>query len=178
MTTINPNRTLPRRGVLALLLAAVCATDANAAPDPGGPPGGPPGPPPAPSAEALATVPSLTTEQQVQLHKLLVERRDALETIAKRSRDLMDAQREKDRVEHERIDDANSERVRKLLGDDGFRQYAQWQLARRGPGPGRGGPHGGPEDGPGRGGDRGPDPRGEHPGADGETPQRSAARAD
>jgi len=181
MNPINPNRILPKRGVLALLLAAVCAADLNAAPGPGGPPAGPPEPPPAPSAEELATVPSLTTDQQVQLHKLLLERRDAHEAIGKRTRDLMEAQREKDRVEHERIDEQNTDRVRKLLGDEGFRQYAQWQLAHRGPGPrgGRGGPHAGPDDGPDGGpGDRGPGDRAGRPGPDEENAPRAPARAD
>jgi hypothetical protein len=186
MKTINPNQRLPKRRVLALLLAAACVADVNAAPGQGGHPGGPPGPPPAPSAEQLATVPSLTADQQVQLHKLLLERRDAHQAIAKRSRDLMETQRDKDRVEHERIDDANSERVRKLLGEDGFRQYAQWQLSHRGPGPhaGHGGPHGeagdGPDDEPGdRGpGERGPGDRGGRPGSDDNTPSHPPARTE
>ena len=135
MSTTNPNRNLPRRGALALLLASACAVEAQAAP----PPHEPPGPPPTPSMEELATVPALSTEQQVQLHKILAERRDAHEAIAKRSRGLLDAQRDKDRGEHERIDEQSSERVRKLLGEEGFRHYAEWQLAHRGRG--RGGPH-------------------------------------
>ncbi|MEO7430937.1 MAG: hypothetical protein ABIR62_02710 [Dokdonella sp.] len=186
MSSIQPNRTLPTRQLLALLLSLACAAVANAAPGPGGPRGGPPGPPPAPSAEELATIPSLTSEQQVQLHTLLLERRDAHAAVAKRTRDLMDAQRDKDRTEHERIDEQNSGRVRKLLGDEGFRQYAQWQLDHRGRGAhgGRGGPHGGRDDGPDDGHNgRGPDDRGvgdraTRPEPGDATPPHPPARAD
>jgi hypothetical protein len=155
MSAINPNRTLPKRGVLALLLASVCSVDAQAGP----PPPGPHGPPPAPSAEELATVPSLSAEQQIQLHKILAERRDAHEAIEKHSRDVLDAQRDKDRAEHERIDEQSSDHVRKLLGEDGFRRYAEWQLAHRGPA--RGGP---PRPGDARPGER-PGPNGRAQGA-------------
>jgi hypothetical protein len=134
MSAINPNETMRKRGALALLLATVCAADAQAGAAPHGPPGppAPPGPSPTPSAEELATVPSLSSEQQVQLHRILVERRDAHETIAKRSRALLEAQRDKDRAEHERIDEQTSERARKLLGDEGFRHYAEWARGHRG----------------------------------------------
>ncbi|MEO6690256.1 MAG: hypothetical protein ABIS07_01255 [Dokdonella sp.] len=165
MSAINPNLNLPRRGALALLLAAACAVDAHAAPGPHGPPG----PPPAPSAEELATLPSLSGEQQVQLHKILIERRDAHEAVARRSRDAFDAQREKDRAEHERIDAQSTDRVRTLLGEDGFRRYAKWQQAHRGPGRGRGGQGEGPRDHP----DGGPDDR---PPPDSRLPQPGAAR--
>ncbi|MEO7325843.1 MAG: hypothetical protein ABIW82_13545 [Dokdonella sp.] len=136
MSAINPNLNLPRRGALALLLAAGCAADVHAAPRPNGPPA----PPPTPSAEELATIPSLSAEQQVQLHRILIERRDAHEAVARRTRDTLDAQREKDRAEHERIDDQSADRMRKLLGEDGFRLYADWQQSHRGRGEDRGGP--------------------------------------
>lgn len=138
MSAINPNLNLPRRGALALLIAATCAVDVQAGP---GGPHGPPDPPP-PSAEELATVPSLSVEQQIQLHKILIERRDAQDAVAKRTRDALDAQREKDRAEYERIDDQSTDRMRKLLGEDGFRHYAEWQQSH----PSRGHDRGGPED--------------------------------
>ena len=138
MSAINPPLNLPRGGALALLIAATCAVDAHAAPGPHGPPG-PPGPPP-PTVEELATVPSLSGEQQVQLHKILIERRDAQEAVARRTREAFDAQREKDRAEHERIDEQTADRMRKLLGEDGFRRYAEWLPAHRGRGHFRRGP--------------------------------------
>ena len=172
MSTLNPNLNLPKRGALALLLAVACAVDVHAAPGPHGPPG-PPGPPPTPSAEELATIPSLSVEQQVQLHKILSERRDAQEAVAKRTRDVLDAQHEKDRAEHERIDEQGSERIRKLLGEEGFRHYAEWQQAHRGPGrdgPGHGGP--GPNEGPRGNADVGPDDR-PSPGERSSPPERT-----
>lgn len=147
-----------KRTALVLLLAASCATIAHArfAPPPG---------PPTPSAEMLATIPSLTTAQQIELRKILIERRDAHDAASTRSHDAFEVQRKKDRAEHERIDDQSSERVRKLLGDDGFRRYAQWQLSHRGPGPDH-------ADDPGRGDARGArDGRpGGRPGPDGRPP--------
>jgi hypothetical protein len=162
-TLSSPMRALPLRALLAALLLAGAAT---ASAEPG--PHGPPGPPPAPSAEELATVPSLSTTQQVELRKILVERRNAHEAVESKTRDLMEAQRSKDRSDHERIDEQSSERVRKLLGDDGFKSYAEWQLAHRGPpgrgdGPGMRGP-GGPGGPGGRGMERGGKP-GERPDA-------------
>ena len=73
-----------------------------------------------PSAEALATVPNLTTAQQIEVRKILVERRDAHEAAAAKSRAERDALAKKDRAEHERIDDQSTDRLRKLLGDDGY----------------------------------------------------------
>jgi hypothetical protein len=128
MSTTHSNLNLRRCSALTLVLFCLCAVETQAAP--------PHGPPPIPSMEELATLPALSAEQQAQLHRILVERRDAHEVLAKRSRDLLDAQRDKDRNEHERIDEQGSERVRKLLGEEGFRRYAEWQLAHRGPGRG------------------------------------------
>jgi len=131
--TIRPSH-FPSRTALAVLLAASCIAVAHAQ-------FAPPGPP-APSAEMLATIPSLTAAQQIELRKILIERRDAHDAANRRSHDAFEAQRSKDRAEHERIDDQSSERVRRLLGDDGFRSYAEWQLSHRGPGPGRDDGHG------------------------------------
>lgn len=93
--------------------------------------GGPPHGPGAPSPEALATIPGLTAAQQAEVRKILVERRDAHEAVATKSRAEHDAAAKKDRSEHERIDEQSAERLRKLLGDDGFRAFAQWQLEHR-----------------------------------------------
>lgn len=147
----------PPRRTLAFALAAAClaaSSFADAAPPmPPGPPG-----PPLPSAEELATIPTLSTQQQVELRKILLERRDALDAAREKSRDAMDAQRKRDRADFERIEEQSSERLRKLLGDEGFRRYAEWQLAQRGPhefgdahrGEGPRGPHReGPGEGPG-----------------------------
>jgi|GEM_PF-1017998 len=159
----QPNRSRPLRAVLAAALFGGLVANAVAEP-PGG--HGPPGPPPVPSAEALATIPALSPAQQIELRKILLERRDAHEALHDKSRAAMEAQMSKDRAEHERIDEQGSERLRKLLGEDGFRSYAQWELGHR-PGPGRG-----DEAGP-----RGPRPGG--PGGRGEgMPPRPAADAD
>jgi len=151
-TMIKTHRQPPR--VLAFSLAAAClAASTFAAAMPPGPPG-PPGPP-LPSAEELATIPTLSTQQQIELRKILLERRDALDATRDKTREAMEAQRKRERADVERIDEQSSERLRKLLGDDGFRRYAEWQLGQRGPhgfdgprrdddqrGPGRGGPGG------------------------------------
>ncbi|HEY0230843.1 MAG TPA: hypothetical protein VGC55_06310 [Dokdonella sp.] len=160
MSTMIKIHRLPPR-VLAFSLAAAClaaGTLAVAAPPM------PPGPhgPPLPSAEELATIPSLSTQQQVELRKILLDRRDALDATHEKTHDAMEAQRKRERADVERIDEQSSERLRKLLGDDGFRRYAEWQLGQRGPrgmdgphhdddprGPHRGGPDGRPDARPG-----------------------------
>jgi hypothetical protein len=115
-------------------LAVLLAAGASAQPMPPGPPG-PQGVPP---AEALATVPDLSASQQAEVRKVLIQRRDAQEATHARLRAEFDALRMKERNEHERIDEQSSEQLRKLLGDDGYRKFAGWDLAHRGP------PHGGP----------------------------------
>jgi hypothetical protein len=129
-TMMKIHRQPPR--VLAFSLAAAClaaSTFATAMPP------GPPGPPaaPLPSAEELATIPSLSTQQQIELRKVLLERRDALDATREKTHETMEAQRKRERADVERIDEQSSERLRKLLGDDGFRRYAEWQLGQRGP---------------------------------------------
>lgn len=83
-----------------------------------------------PSAEMLAVVPDLTVAQQQEIRRIAIEQRDA-----------MDALRQKTRTEHDAIDDRADARLRKLLGDDGFRKFAEWKFSR---GHGRPGGRGGP----------------------------------
>lgn len=81
---------------------------------------------PIPSAEMLATIPGLSTAQQQEMRRIAIEQRDAHEAL-----------RIKERAEHERIDERSDERIRKLLGEEGFRKYAEWKQTRmRGPHPG------------------------------------------
>jgi hypothetical protein len=120
-------------------------------------PFGPHHPPGPPSPEALATIPNLTPAQQIELRRILLDERDAHEAIASKARAEREARAKKDRGEHERVDEQGAERLRKLLGDDGFRQFAEWQFAHRG------GPGHAPGEGPGPDANR----RGAHrPGAD------------
>lgn len=84
-----------------------------------------------PSAEQLATIPSLSSAQQVELHKVLVERRDAMESAREKSRAAWQAQREHNRAERARIDQDYSARMRQALGDEGFASFAQWQSEQR-----------------------------------------------
>jgi hypothetical protein len=148
------------------LLAALFAAGASAQPMP--PPPGAPGVPP---AEELATVPDLTAAQQIELRKILIQRRDAQEAAGAKLRAEFDALRAKERSEHERIDEQSSEQLRKLLGDDGYRKFAAWDLAHRGPpGPGVGPhppmpPHDGRRGGPDKA-DSAPPPPGAGPGRD------------
>jgi hypothetical protein len=137
--------------ILAALLLGSIATVAGAQMGPG-----PRHPPAPPSPEALATIPNLSAAQQTDLRRILIETRDAHEAAASRSRSEHEALAKKDRAEHERIEEQGAERLRKLLGDDGFKQFAEWQMAHRPPGrrhdagPGAGPGPGGPRLGPGR----------------------------
>lgn len=106
---------------LAALLTTMLAASAGALAMP--PPDG------VPSAQAVATLPDLSATQQDELRKILHERRDALEAARDKSRAAREAQMRKDRAEFERIDEQSDARIRKLLGDDGFRRYAEWSLA-------------------------------------------------
>jgi hypothetical protein len=132
---------MKRHVQLILLAASFCATSAFGQQPPPMPPG-PPGDG-VPPAEVLATAPGLTAAQQAEVRRILIQRRDADEAARDRTRAQMEALRKQDRTEHERIDTQASDQLRKLLGDDGYRRFAEWNLAHRGPpgGPGAG-PHG------------------------------------
>jgi hypothetical protein len=92
---------------------------------------------PVPSALDVAAIPGLSADQQAGVRKILLQRRDALETLITRQRADFDALRQKERNERERIDDTAAVSLRKLLGDDGMRKFAEWHGAQHG-GHGRG----------------------------------------
>jgi hypothetical protein len=139
---------MTRTLLLAVLLAAGAA---EAQPVLHGPPGPPPplAPPGVPSPEALATVPDLDAAKQAEVRKLLIQRRDAHEALGAKEDAEREAMKTRYRAEHERIDDDSGARLRKLLGDEGYRALAAWLagphrfMEFRGPGPDRlrGGPH-------------------------------------
>jgi hypothetical protein len=122
------------RNTLLTLLLGAGAAQAQPMPPPGGPHGGP-SPHGAPSPEALATVPGLDAAQQVEVRRILLERRDAHDGLrAKEDAERM-ALQTRYRAEHEKIDDDASARLRKLLGDEGYRNLAAWLAPdRHGPG--------------------------------------------
>ncbi|HEX5122875.1 MAG TPA: hypothetical protein VFV97_06480 [Rhodanobacteraceae bacterium] len=135
------------RPLLITLLLAAGAAEAQQMPP------GPPGPPPhpqggAPSPEALASIPDLDAAKQIEVRKILIQRRDAHDALRAKEDAEREAARTRYRAEHERIDDESSARLRKLLGDDGYRTLSAWLVSPRGgmrpggPGPDR--PRGGP----------------------------------
>lgn len=135
---MNPIRLLPLAFVAASALVAAQ-------------PFGPPDAGRVPSPEALATLPGLSTAQQTELRRILLERRDQLEAVMDKARTEMQAQHKRLRTERERIDEQTAEKLRKALGEDGYRAYAEWRRATHGQrGPGAGRPHG--PGGEGRGG--------------------------
>ncbi|HVT33745.1 MAG TPA: hypothetical protein VHE32_13935 [Rhodanobacteraceae bacterium] len=124
------------RPLLVTLLLAAGAAEAQSAP---------PGPPPppregTPSPEALATVPDLDAAKQTEVRHILLQRRDAHDALRAKEEAERDAARARYRAEHERIDDDSSAKLRKLLGEDGYRALAQWLVAPHGMGPGGMGP--------------------------------------
>ena len=134
----------------AALFAAFAAVDAGAQM-------GPPGPPPGghvPSAEMLATS-DLTPAQQADVRRILLQQRDAFDAAASKVHAQMEALHKQMRDEHERIDAQTSDQLRKALGDDAYKKYAEWAMRHEhgpmeGPhGPGMHGPHGPHGDGPG-----------------------------
>lgn len=112
------------RFTLSAALATLVATAAHAQSIPPGPPG----PSPTPRLEELATISGLSAAQQVEVHKILIERRDAHEALATKQRAELDALRTKGRNEHERIDEQSAERLRKQLGEEAYGRFAAWQI--------------------------------------------------
>lgn len=107
------------------LIALACASLLAAAPAFAQPGRAAPPPP-----EVLATVPDLSFAQQTALRRILIEQEDAER-----------AQRDKLRGELERIRTRSAERIHELLGEDGYRRYAQWRAdAGRRPSPPGAGP--------------------------------------
>jgi hypothetical protein len=107
-----------------------------------------PGPPPSPgggvpSAEMLATT-DLTTAQQADVRRILMQKRDALDAAESKLHAQAEALHKQMRDEHERIDAQTSDQLRKALGEDAYKRYAEWSLRHEH------GPMGGPE------GQRGP----------------------
>jgi hypothetical protein len=127
-----------------ILAAALCATlagfDAGAHP-PGPLPGGH-----VPSAEMLATS-DLTPAQQADVRRILTQKRDALDSAESKLHAQMEALHKQMRDDHERIETQTSDQLRKSLGEDAFKRYAEWALHHEhgpmdGPGgPGMHGPH-------------------------------------
>jgi Spy/CpxP family protein refolding chaperone len=117
----------------AALCASLAAFDAGAHP-PGPPPGGP-----LPSAELLATS-DLTPAQQADVRRILTQKRDALDSAESKLRAQMETLHKQMRDEHERVEAQTSDQLRKALGEDAFKRYAEWSLRHeRGP---MDGPHG------------------------------------
>lgn len=106
------------------LIALACASLFAAAPAFAQPGRAAPPPP-----EVLATIPDLSFAQQTALRRILIEQEDAER-----------AQHDRLRSELERIRTRSAERIHELLGDDGYRRYAQWRADadRRLPPPGAG----------------------------------------
>ena len=152
-------RTILLTTTLAAGIAQACAHpgDGGGPPMPPGPHGGVPLP------EALATVPGLDATQQNDVRKLLLQRRDAHEALRTKEDAERDAMKARYRTEHERIDDDSAAKLRKLLGDDGYRDLAGW-LMPRGP---DGAPHGMRVPGPDGRGPGAPGPGNRPPGPDG-----------
>jgi len=133
-----------------ILAAALCATlagfDAGAqAPGPMGPPHGGR----VPSEEMLATS-DLTPAQQADVRRILTQKRDALDAAESKLRTQMEALHKQMRDDHERIDSQTSDQLRKALGEDAFKRYAEWSLHHDH------GPMDGPPHGPGMRGMHGP----------------------
>lgn len=101
----------------------------------------PPGPPPPmpSSSESLATIPGVSSAQQIQLRKILIERRDAMEAAHTKARDEFEAAHRRERDQLDQIDAHSADQLRKLLGDDGYRRFAEWEMSRGMPW--RTGPH-------------------------------------
>ena len=107
--------------ISALLLGAAAAASAQWGP-------------PVPSPMVLAAIPGLSSDQQAGVRKILLQHRDAIEALASKERAEMETLHQRSRAERERADDATDASLRKLLGDEGYRKFAEWHIAQRGPG--------------------------------------------
>lgn len=74
------------------------------------------------SYEALATVPDTSAAQQADIHRIENERRSAFADLF-----------EKQRAERDRIDEQTAQKLRKALGEEGYRKYAEWKMSHAGP---------------------------------------------
>ena len=110
-------------GLLALLASATAFAQM---PPPGAPPGKHRGD--VPSAVALATIPGLSATQQTQLRHILIEQRKAMDSARQQWRKDFEALRLKQRNERDRIEDQTTQRLRKALGDSGYKAYAEWRM--------------------------------------------------
>jgi hypothetical protein len=123
-----------KQHTLAALLTTMLATSAGAQPPPRNDPPAPPPPHLAvPPAEALAAISELTPAQQVELRKILIERRDALDNVRAKTRVEREALDRRERSEHDRVDEQTTQRLRAALGDEGYARYARWSAEHQGP---------------------------------------------
>ena len=96
-------RTAIRNAVIAALLVGASAASQARGPN---------------SYELLATLPDTTAAQQETIHRIESERRSAYADLFA-----------KQRAERERIDAEAAQKLRKALGDEGYRNYADWKLS-------------------------------------------------
>jgi Spy/CpxP family protein refolding chaperone len=124
------------------LLTAMAAFDAGA--QAMGPPPGHPHDEHVPSAELLATS-DLTPAQQADVRRILLQKRDAFDAAESKLHAQFEALHKQMRDEHERIEAQTSDQLRKALGEDAYKRYAEWSVHHEhGPmmGPGAHGMHG------------------------------------
>lgn len=96
-------RTAIRNAVIAALLVGASAASQARGPN---------------SYELLATLPDTTAAQQETIHRIESERRSAYADLFA-----------KQRTERERIDAETAQKLRKALGDEGYRNYAEWKMS-------------------------------------------------
>lgn len=96
-------KTAIRNAVIAALLVGASAVSQARGPN---------------SYEMLATLPDTSAAQQETIHRIENERRSAYADLFA-----------KQRAERERIDADTAQKLRKALGDEGYRKYAEWKLS-------------------------------------------------
>jgi hypothetical protein len=119
--SITKEKPMKRLILAAALFATLAGFDAGAHP-PGPMPGGH-----VPSAEMLAAS-DLTPAQQADVRRILTQKRDALDTAESKLHTQMEALHKQMRDEHEHIETQTSEQLRKSLGEDAYKRYAEWSL--------------------------------------------------